>query len=141
MQFIIRDNGVDEIIIDIPEIDKQIVEHYVIDFKEWIKEGPVNFVTGKPEARRKALVLETQSMLKEQGIPIPEDDYEICRWRFSQPGYMNRKQNDEARMAEKLAQAEAAQAEALSAAQTAADTRKAEIAAAVEAALQSKNQG
>lgn len=108
MQFIIRDSGMDEIIIDIPDIDKQIIEHYVPCFKEWIKTGPLCFVQNKSEARRKALVEETKSILKSQNLPIPLDDYEICGWAFAQSDYMNRKQRDAAQVADLKAQIEAA---------------------------------
>lgn len=94
MQFIIRDDGVDEIIIDIPGIKKKIVEHYVIDFKQWIKEGPVFFVANKSEAREKALAEESISILRAAQIPIPEGTRAICEARLAMPGYKNRKERD-----------------------------------------------
>ncbi len=87
MQFIIRENGVDLEVVNISEIDKKIVEHYVKCFKTWICEGPVSFVKGKSAARRNALKSEAIAMLSICGESIPSDEEEMFSKYFALSNY------------------------------------------------------
>lgn len=117
MQFIIRDNDIDEIIIDIDEVDKKIVEHYYADFKQWLREGPVFFVQNKVPARMEALLKEIVPVLKSENVDIPEDAKQCCAMWFDRPDYMNRRERDEEMVAKRKADHEAIEAEALKEAQ------------------------
>lgn len=87
MQFVIRENGVDLEVVNISEIDKKIVEHYVKCFKTWISEGPVNFVRGKSIARRNALKDEAVRALLFANKSIPHTEDDVFSKYFALPGY------------------------------------------------------
>lgn len=139
MQIIIKDGEINEIIIDISDIDQQIVEHFVVDLKEWLREGPAFYIQNKIESRTKALYEEILPVLSSENATLPTDKKQCCVMWFARPDYKNRRQRDEddRLMKEQIAlQAAAeAEAEARSAAQTAADTQREAIAAAVREAI------
>lgn len=95
MQFIIRENGVDLEVVEISEIDKKVVEHYVGCFKSWICAGPKFFVENKAKARRDALRSVAVQALRDAGKSLLLTEDEMFAAYFALPGYKTMKQAEE----------------------------------------------
>ena len=76
---------------EISELDKKIVEHYVVDFKEWIDTA----ITQKIACRKKELLKELTLLALAEKKPLPGGEIDqVLALHLDSPNYKSRKERE-----------------------------------------------